>query len=98
MGNLPEFRVSLSIPFSHVGVDYAGPIHMKCSKGRGIKTFKGYIAVFVCMATKAIHLEAVSDLTTEAFLAALKRFLLEGVRVSIYTQTMEQILSELVES
>uniref|UniRef100_A0A0K8VHT8 Integrase catalytic domain-containing protein n=1 Tax=Bactrocera latifrons TaxID=174628 RepID=A0A0K8VHT8_BACLA len=74
MGNLKEFRLSMSIPFTHVGIDYAGPIHMKCSKGRGQKTFKGYIAVFVCMATKAIHVEAVSDLTTEAFLAALKRF------------------------
>uniref|UniRef100_A0A1I8NJ86 Integrase catalytic domain-containing protein n=1 Tax=Musca domestica TaxID=7370 RepID=A0A1I8NJ86_MUSDO len=75
MGNLPEPRVIISHPFLHTGVDYAGPISMKCSRGRGQKTFKGYIAVFVCMATKAIHLEAVSDLTTEAFIAALKRFL-----------------------
>ncbi|GFW62137.1 integrase catalytic domain-containing protein [Trichonephila clavipes] len=29
--------------------------------------------IFVCLATKAIHLEAVTDLTTEAFIAALKR-------------------------
>ena len=67
MGNLPEFRVSMSIPFTHVGIDNAGPIHMKCSNGIGQKIFKGYIAVFVCMTTKAIHLEAVSELTTEKF-------------------------------
>lgn len=29
---------------------------------------------FVCLATKAIHLEAVSDLSTQAFIAAFRRF------------------------
>ena len=32
------------------------------------------MAIFVCFCTKAVHIEVVSDLTTEAFLAALKRF------------------------
>ncbi|XP_037807268.1 uncharacterized protein LOC119600793 [Lucilia sericata] len=74
MGLLPAYRVNISQPFAHCGIDYAGPIQIKCSNGRGQKSFKGYVAVFVCMATKAVHLEAVSNLTTEAFLAALKRF------------------------
>ncbi|XP_037955049.1 uncharacterized protein LOC119684956 [Teleopsis dalmanni] len=74
MGNLPENRVSISKPFEHAGIYYAGPVQMRVSKGRGQKSYKGYIAVFICMATKAIHLEAVSDLSTDAFLAALRRF------------------------
>lgn len=74
MGNLPASRVTMSHPFSHSGVDYAGPIQIRMSKGRGNKSYKGYIALFVCMSTKAIHLEAVSALTTEAFLAAFRRF------------------------
>ena len=32
-----------------------------------------YVAVFVCFAVRAIHLKAVSDYTSEAFVAALKR-------------------------
>ncbi|GBL81567.1 hypothetical protein AVEN_93371-1 [Araneus ventricosus] len=35
---------------------------------------KGYIVIFVCFATKALHLDLVSDLTSGAFIAALKRF------------------------
>lgn len=86
MGNLPMSRVTESYPFFNTGVDYAGPVHIRCSKGRGIKTYKGYIAVFVCMATKAVHLEAVSDLTTEAFMAALKRFFARrGTSAHIYS-------------
>ena len=37
-------------------------------------TVKTYICVFVSLAVKAVHLEAVSDLTSEAFVAALRRF------------------------
>ncbi|XP_058985262.1 uncharacterized protein LOC131805726 [Musca domestica] len=86
MGMLPEYRVNVSAPFTHCGVDYAGPIYMKCSNGRGQKTYKGYIAVFICMTTKAIHLEPVSSLTSEAFLAALKRlFARRGKSSHIYS-------------
>ncbi|GFX27296.1 putative gag-pol protein [Trichonephila clavipes] len=73
MGNLPKHRVTLERPFFSCGIDYAGPVLIKCNKGRGTKSTKGYIALFVCLATKAVHIEAVGDLTTDSFIAALRR-------------------------
>ncbi|XP_062537731.1 uncharacterized protein LOC134206068 [Armigeres subalbatus] len=74
MGNLPKSRFVPSPLFAMTGVDYAGPIVVKQGTYRA-KLIKSYVAVFVCMTTKAIHLEAVSDLTTSAFLAVLRRFI-----------------------
>lgn len=74
MGQLPAVRVNQYRPFMNSGVDYAGPVLMRTSKGRGHHATKGYICLFVCMATRAIHLEAVTDLTTQAFIAAFRRF------------------------
>lgn len=74
MGDLPPERVTPSRPFLRTGVDYAGPILVKNSTGRGSRTSKAYICLFVCFSTKAVHLETVSDMTTKAFLAAYRRF------------------------
>ena len=74
MGNLPAERIRFSRPFSKVGVDYAGPITLRLSRGRNPKFVKAYIALFVCFVTKGIHLELVGDLSTNAFLMALDRF------------------------
>lgn len=75
MGNLPLNRITPNRPFSKCGVDYCGPFDLRVTRGRGnVKTTKAWIAVFVCFAVKAIHLELVSDLTSEAFIAALRRF------------------------
>ncbi|XP_029166209.1 uncharacterized protein LOC114937015 [Nylanderia fulva] len=74
MGNLPRDRVTPTRPFLSTGLDYAGPIFIRTSKGRGHRSQRGYIAVFVCFWSKAIHLEVVSDYSSEAFIAALRRF------------------------
>ncbi|XP_075157794.1 uncharacterized protein LOC142231060 [Haematobia irritans] len=86
MGNLPAVRLNASRPFKHSGVDYAGPIMLKNSSLRSTIISKGYICVFVCMVTKALHLEAVSDLTTNAFMAAFRRFVSRrGTCTDIYS-------------
>lgn len=86
MSSLPKERLHAEYPFSNVAVDYAGPIMLADRKGRGCKLIKAYICVFVCLAVKAVHAELVTELSTEAFIAALNRFIARrGKPVSIYS-------------
>ena len=83
MGNLPEVRVSQRRAFLNVGLDYGGPFNLKMS--RNITT-KGYICLFVCLSTKAVHLEVAVDLSSKAFLNCLKRFIARrGKCINIYS-------------
>lgn len=82
MSDLPPARVSQVKPFSHTGIDFAGPFTITMGKYRGAKSMKAYICVFVCFATKAMHLELVSDLSSEACLAAMRRFVARRGRCS----------------
>lgn len=74
MAPLPKNRVQCSRPFTITGVDFAGPIMIR-SGIRRVSAAKAWIAVFVCFSTRAIHLEAVEDLTSAAFIACLRRFM-----------------------
>lgn len=74
MGQLPAARVTPTRAFYQSGVDYAGPVFIRSAKGRGHASIKGYICLFVCMVTRAVHLEAVSDMTAKGFIASFKRF------------------------
>ncbi|XP_041450363.1 uncharacterized protein LOC121404628 [Drosophila obscura] len=86
MADLPSIRITQALPFVNTGCDYAGPILLKDGKGRKPRISKGYICLFVCLVTSAIHLELATDLTTETFLAALRRFIsLRGWCSKIYS-------------
>lgn len=74
MADLPCERLSVAPPFTYCGVDYFGPVKLKRYEGRCNTIVQGYIAVFVCMTTKIIHLECCTDLTTEKFIWAFTRF------------------------
>lgn len=86
MADLPESRVLQCHPFSRIGVDYAGPISMRENRLRKSRTYKAYMAVFVCLSFKAVHLEIVSNLSTSAFLAAFDRFVARrGLPTTVYS-------------
>jgi len=70
MSCLPDERITPSYPFQCVGLDYFGPFYCKVGRRR----FKRYGCIFVCMASRAVHLECVNSLESSAFLCALMRF------------------------
>ncbi|XP_044014169.1 uncharacterized protein LOC122856520 [Aphidius gifuensis] len=86
MGQLPPARCNPNPAFINTGVDFAGPFILKKWLGRCKQTYKAYIAVFVCFATSATHLEVVNGLSTEEFIAAYRRFTsLRGVCKNLYS-------------
>ena len=72
--DLPDFRVQEQPAFSKVGVDSGGPIYIKERVRENKVIRKSYFCVFSCTASRAIHLEVVTDLRTETFLNCLRRF------------------------
>lgn len=74
MGTLPKFRSEDIHAFHTVGVDIGGPFYTKESNRRNAKISKAYLCIFVCFSTRAVHLEVLSSLSAECFLAAFDRF------------------------
>lgn len=82
MAELPEVRLRPAHPFQHVGVDMAGPYNVRVSNKVRMNTrsrsgeteIKAWIAVFVCMTTRSIHLEPTEGMSADDFLQAYQRF------------------------
>ncbi|XP_070517413.1 uncharacterized protein [Cardiocondyla obscurior] len=86
MGNLPSSRIQRATPFDNTRIDFCGPFYIKEKKYRNRSRIKVYVCVFVCMVVKAIHLELVSDLSTDGFLATFRRFTARrGVPSNVYS-------------
>ncbi|XP_029175258.1 uncharacterized protein LOC114943741 [Nylanderia fulva] len=86
MSDLPSPRVNQSPPFTYTGVDYAGPFLITPFVGRGQKARKNWVALFICLVTKAIHLELVEDCSSAGFLSAFRRFVSRrGLPKSLYS-------------
>ena len=71
MGNLPECTLQVATVFRNTGVDFFGPLLLKEKRSE----VKVYGCLFVCMSTRACHLEVVDDLSRDHFIMALKRFI-----------------------
>ena len=67
---LPVQRIQFERPFKSCGIDYAGPLSVR----DGADVCKVWLALFVCAASRAIHLEVVRSLQVDDFLLAFSRF------------------------
>ena len=70
--DLPSERVSDDPPFTHVGLDFAGPLNIVNEHANG--SSKVYVCLFTCASTRAIHLELCRSLDVQEFLLAFRRF------------------------
>ncbi|GFX43541.1 integrase catalytic domain-containing protein [Trichonephila clavipes] len=68
---LPPDRVTDCAPFEIVGIDLAGPFFFE----RWKKSVDRKKTLFTCAVYRAIHLELVNSLTSDAFLLALRCFI-----------------------
>lgn len=83
MADLPTERIVPNLPlFTHVTVDYFGPIDVK----RGHSTLKHYGIIFTCMSGTALHLEVAYSLDTDS---SLRRFICHRGQVSTMPSLME---------
>ncbi|XP_067305911.1 uncharacterized protein [Pseudorasbora parva] len=71
MADLPEERMEMTPPFTYCGIDCFGPFYVKEAR----KELKKYGLIFTCMCSRAIHIEMLDDLTTDAFINALRGFI-----------------------
>lgn len=70
MADLPEERTETTPPFTYCGLDCFGPFIVK----EGRKELKRYGLLFTCLCSRAVHIETLDDLTTDAFMNALRTF------------------------
>lgn len=71
MAELPEERTEASAPFTYCGIDCFGPFITKKAR----KEQKRYGLIFTCLSSRAVHLKMLEDLSTGAFINALRCFI-----------------------
>ncbi|XP_068205334.1 uncharacterized protein [Palaemon carinicauda] len=89
MADLPPDRVeSGKPPFYRTGVDLFGPFFVKRVRAQ----MKHWGVIFTCLNMRAIHLEVASNLTSDSFISAFRRFLARRGLVKTYDATAALIL------
>ena len=68
MADLPKERVSQAPPFTYVGADCFGPFIVKDRRTE----LKRYGLIFTCLYSRAIHLELLDDMSTDAFINSFR--------------------------
>jgi hypothetical protein len=95
MGQLPESRVTPSIgAFLNVGMDHCGLFPSVLHKKPGAQANgKSWLLIFICLNTKAIHLEVSTDMSSTSCVAAMERcFTREGTPHTIWSDNSTKFI------
>jgi len=71
MADLPQDHTEPAPPFSYVGMDCFGPFVIR----RGRSEFKRYGLLLTCLCSRAVHIEALDDMTTYSLINGLRCFI-----------------------
>ena len=79
MGELPKERVEPVPPFTSTRIDCFGPfkVNDRCSE------VKRWGVLFTCLYSRAVHIEVIEDVSTDAFIESLHCFMAIRGPVSI---------------
>ena len=72
---IARVRLSNELAFSMIGVDYAGPMYVKDIYSSSKDMHKVYISLYTCASSRAVHLDLVPNMSSEAFVRSLERFI-----------------------
>ncbi|XP_055623474.1 uncharacterized protein LOC129766901 [Toxorhynchites rutilus septentrionalis] len=91
MASLPAVRLTSFVrPFSFVGLDYFGPVFVIV--GRSLA--ERWIALFTCLAVRAVHMEVVHSLSTVSCIMDVRRFVARRVPHENSTRTTGHVFRE----
>ena len=91
-GDLPTVRITPCRALEKIRIDFAGFRNAKCQHKRKCTLYKSYMSLFVCMSTKEISLELISDLITATFLLTLCQFIAHQICPTYIFFVFRQVL------
>ncbi len=75
MADLPEEHLSVSPPFTHVGLDVFGPFSVSARRTRGGHAeSERWGILFTCTSLQTVHIEIIDSLDTYSCINAIRRF------------------------
>ena len=91
MGKLPDERSKPAPAWSYISLDMFGPYSIRGETNKRTRS-RGYGVIFNCLLTRAIHLDVVSDYSTQSFLMSLRRFIsMRGCPMKVYSDRGSQL-------
>lgn len=85
MSDLPKDRLDPGPTFTNVGLDVFGPWNIVTRRTRGGRAqSKRWAVLFSCLTTRAVHIELIKEMSSSAFINALRRFISIRGEVKLY--------------